>query len=88
VVVMASPEESRCSLKKMALVASLSIIVISSFIVADVFIAGYEYDFPEPTFYHTFPDTILFSNISDGVTANIFSFILILPVYFLPSIQI
>jgi hypothetical protein len=67
------------TLRRIALILVISFIAISSVIIVDVNLAGYEYEISEPSFSHGFPETIFFYNSSEGVTCNIFSFIVILP---------
>lgn len=61
-------------------VVSICIILVSSLIIVDIVRAGYEYEIPEPSLSHNFPDTVVFYNISEGVSVNIFSFIVELPI--------
>jgi hypothetical protein len=60
-------------LKRVSLVAVLSIILVSAVIVADVTSGEHEFQIAQPSFSHDFPDTVYFYNISDGVTFNEFS---------------
>lgn len=63
-------------LKKLGLVILICVILISSVIIVDMASAGYEHNISEPSFSHDFPKTILFHNISEGITSNMFSLIL------------
>ena len=67
------------TLKRYLTVAAICVILVSSVAIVDLTSAGYEYEMDEPSFSHSFPDTIFFYNISEGVTGNIFSFIIVLP---------
>jgi hypothetical protein len=53
----------------------VSSVIVTSVLIADVVLAGIEYDVPEPMLSHDFPETIYFYNISEGVTSNRFSII-------------
>jgi len=66
-------------LKRLSIVVLMCIILLSSLIIVDISVAGYEYEIAQPSFTHDFPDTIFFYNISEGVTSNSFSFIVELP---------
>ena len=66
-------------MKRYLVVTALCVILVSSIAIVDFTSAGYEYDIDEPLFSHGFPETIFFYNISEGVTSNIFSFIVELP---------
>ena len=66
-------------LKRYLVVTAICVVLVSSVAIVDVTSAGYEYDIDEPSFSHGFPETIFFYNISEGVTGNIFSFIIELP---------
>ncbi len=66
-------------LKRYLLVAAICVILVSSVAIVDLTSAGYEYEVDEPSFSHDFPETVFFYNISEGVTSNIFSFIIVLP---------
>jgi hypothetical protein len=58
------------TLRRIALVAVVSSIIVSSAIIVDVSLAGYDYEPDEPSVSHDFPETIYFYNISEGVTAK------------------
>ncbi|MFW9962371.1 MAG: hypothetical protein ACFFCX_02315 [Candidatus Sifarchaeia archaeon] len=67
-------------IRRIALFLVISAIVISSVIIVDINLAGHEYRFFEPTFTHSFPESVDFYNISEGVTFNPFSFFVVFPV--------
>jgi hypothetical protein len=66
-------------MKRLLVVTAIFVILVSSVVIVDVTSAGYEYDMPEPSLSHGFPESIFFYNISEGVTSNIFSIIVELP---------
>lgn len=66
--------------KQFLYVVSICVILLSSLVIVDIVSAGYEYEISEPSLSYNFPDTLVFYNTSEGASANIFSFIVELPV--------
>ena len=68
-------------MKRLLVVMAIFVILVSSATIIDVYSAAFEYEISEPSLSHGFPETLIFYNISEGVTGNLFSIIFELPTY-------